>query len=133
MPNRELSNKWMEYAKTDYDVAVHDTTFHPLPIEIICYHCQQAGEKALKAILVYHGSEIQKTHDLSVLLNQCKALEPDLPDLAKQAVELSNFAVVTRYPSSIELEEADMKSALLHADTILKATAKILENKQCRA
>ena len=31
MPNRELSNKWMEYAKMDYDVAVHDTTFHPLP------------------------------------------------------------------------------------------------------
>jgi len=31
MPNRELSKKWMEYAKMDYDVAVHDITFCPLP------------------------------------------------------------------------------------------------------
>ena len=113
----------------DYDVAIHDTTFHPLPIEIICYHCQQAGEKAFKAILAYHGNEILKTHDLSVLLNLCKVLEPDLPDLEKQAVELSNFAVVTRYPSSIGLEEADMKSALLHADAILKVVSQILEGK----
>ena len=126
MPNHELSKKWMEYAKMDYDIAVHDTTFHPLPIEIICYHCQQAGEKAFKAILAYHENEILKTHDLSVLLNLCETLEPNLTDLKKQAVELSNFAVVTRYPSSIELEETDMRSALLHADTILKAATQIL-------
>ena len=130
MPNRELSNKWMKYAKMDYDVALHDTALHPLPIEIICYHCQQAGEKAFKAILAYHDSEIQKTHDLSILLNLCKSLEPDLSDLTKQAVELSDFAVVTRYPSSIELEETDMESALIHADTILKAVAEILEDKR---
>ena len=129
MHNNELSKKWMEYAKMDYDVAVHDTTFRPIPIEIICYHCQQAGEKAFKAILAYHGNEILKTHDLFVLLTISKDLEPDLPDLKKQAVELSNFAVVTRYPSSIELEETDMKSALLHADTILKTVARILEGK----
>jgi hypothetical protein len=43
---------------TDYNVALHDTTFHLVPIEIICYHC----EKALKAILAYHDEIIPHIH-----------------------------------------------------------------------
>jgi len=36
----------------------------PKPFEIICYHAQQAAEKALKAYWVFNDLTPQKTHIL---------------------------------------------------------------------
>ena len=51
--------------------------------EGICFHCQQAVEKYLKAHLVYNNKEINKTHDISQNLSQ----ENSKP---KQGQELAN-------------------------------------------
>lgn len=41
--------EWYEMAAADLGVAKHlDATYYPKPLEIICYHCQQAAEKAIK-------------------------------------------------------------------------------------
>ncbi|MBN2050303.1 MAG: HEPN domain-containing protein [Spirochaetales bacterium] len=40
----------------------------PGPLEIICFHCQQAAEKALKAYLAYNEIRPPKTHDLDELI-----------------------------------------------------------------
>ncbi len=33
--------EWLEYAEKDFGVAKHlFETFRPMPIEIICFHCQ---------------------------------------------------------------------------------------------
>ena len=40
---------------------------YPKPLEIICYHCQQAIEKFLKGVLISKGVTIKKTHDLGLL------------------------------------------------------------------
>ena len=53
MYNPDLFIEWMKYARADYTAAEHLTTHYPVQLEIICYHCQQTGEKALKAILSY--------------------------------------------------------------------------------
>ena len=37
--------------------------------DLVCYHCQQAAEKYLKALLVYHGLVVRKTHDLEELID----------------------------------------------------------------
>ncbi|MDR1299716.1 MAG: HEPN domain-containing protein, partial [Oscillospiraceae bacterium] len=71
MPDLEYANKWLRYANTDYEIALHDTSYRPLPIEIICFHCQQAAEKAMKSILAYHEQSIPKIHDLSRLWYLC--------------------------------------------------------------
>lgn len=47
-----LSSEWLEFAKMDLGAAEYLLTMHPLPVEIICYHCEQAAEKFLKAVLV---------------------------------------------------------------------------------
>ena len=40
-------------AKHSLGVARHlYETYRPQPLEIICYHCQQAAEKAIKAVIV---------------------------------------------------------------------------------
>lgn len=121
MPNVELANAWLRYAKMDYDVAVHDTNLYPLPIEIVCYHAQQAGEKALKAVLAYYGQEIPRTHDLFRLLELCAEHFPDLMDCATAAKRLTDYAVITRYPSMVELELTDMTNALAYAKQLLDA------------
>ncbi|MHB1645175.1 MAG: HEPN domain-containing protein [bacterium] len=35
----------------------------------ICFHCQQAVEKYLKAYLAYNNKEIIKTHDISNIID----------------------------------------------------------------
>ena len=54
MGNNDLFHEWMKYAVADFTAATHLTSHHPVQLEIVCYHSQQAGEKALKAILAYH-------------------------------------------------------------------------------
>lgn len=122
MGNAELYNMWMKYAKADYDAATHLANHHPVHMEIVCFHCQQAGEKALKAILAYHDEEIPRSHDLYELLVRveiyCKGTADMFSDLADQ---LTNFAVVTRYPNGeMEVTKEDMELALLNAEQILK-------------
>ena len=43
--------EWLKTSETDLGVAQHlFENYHPKPIEIVCYHCQQSAEKAIKAI-----------------------------------------------------------------------------------
>jgi len=40
----DLVSEWLEIASNDLTVAHHlFDTMHPKPLEIICYHCQQAN------------------------------------------------------------------------------------------
>ena len=67
--------QWINLADMDYGVAKHlYQTYYPKPYEIICYHCQQSAEKAIKAVIVADGTKggMPKLHDLSFLLNQIK-------------------------------------------------------------
>ena len=77
MANEYLDDarEWLSFAEADLGVAEHlNKTYHPKPLEIICFHCQQAAEKAVKSIIVLNGSQggIPKKHDLFLLLNQIK-------------------------------------------------------------
>ena len=71
----EITASWMEYANGDYETAsfLYERQ-RPRQLEIICYHCQQAAEKAVKGLIVYFGSQggMPKVHDISFLLNQIK-------------------------------------------------------------
>ena len=58
---------WMARAKSDLAIAKM-----PLPegalYEDLCFHAQQAAEKALKAVYQHHEWEFQYTHDLNKLM-----------------------------------------------------------------
>ena len=61
----KASAEWLDIAKTDLGVARHlYDTYHPKPLEIICYHCQQAAEKAIKAVIVANGAQGESVPDL---------------------------------------------------------------------
>jgi len=121
MDGNEYSKEWLKYANIDYSVANYLQNHHPIPIEIICYHCQQAGEKALKALLAFHNEEIQKAHDLYTLLELHSSRYPDMISrFSEQAVRLSDYATITRYPENTnDLTDADIPVALEYAKQIL--------------
>jgi HEPN domain-containing protein len=59
----ELIKSWLKKAEKDLLTAKHELSFADAVTESICFHCQQAAEKYLKAYLVYLGIPFIKTHD----------------------------------------------------------------------
>ena len=67
--------------------------------KIICYHCQQAGEKAVKALYLAADipGGIPRKHDLWFLLEQIKG-KVDIPEtIFDAAEELDPYAIIVRY------------------------------------
>ena len=65
--------------------------------EIVCFHCQQAVEKYLKALLINKGHDkIPKTHNIDLLLNLCRKYDENFVIYA--GTELTSYAVDLRYP-----------------------------------
>ncbi len=91
---------WLRRARSDLVLAGL-----PLPDGVLyndlCFHAQQAVEKCIKAVLVYHGVLLPKTHDIAHLI----ALLPDRtppPPNAENAAGLTTYAVMLRYPGDYE-------------------------------
>ena len=106
------SSEWLEFACMDLSAAEYLLTMHPLPVEIICYHCEQATEKFLKAALVQFDREPPKTHDLIQLCKLCCEIDVQFDQIADACIELTPYGVQVRYPSNLELDETDAACAL---------------------
>ena len=114
--------EWLKTAETDLGVAQHlFEHYHPKPIEIVCYHCQQSAEKAIKAVIISYGAPggMPKLHDLSFLLNQVKNLVCVDDSLYDYADTLTPYGVSVRYPNELFLEERHAVAALAYAAEIL--------------
>jgi HEPN domain-containing protein len=66
--------------------------------DLVCFCCQQAAEKYLKALLEELGQTIPKTHVLEKLLNLLAPHHPTLRPHRRGLRFLTKFAVETRYP-----------------------------------
>jgi len=66
----------------------------------LCFHAQQAAEKALKAVLAARSVPIEKTHDLEALLNDCIAAGQPLGPIRPEVDLLNPYSVASRYPDS---------------------------------
>lgn len=113
---------WLDFARMDYDAAHTLFNHHPRPCEIICYHCQQAAEKAIKALFIFFNipGGIPRKHDLSFLLNQLRNQTDISKELIMCADMLSMYGVISRYPNEIQVDELRTRLALQHAEAILQ-------------
>ncbi|MCK4766089.1 MAG: HEPN domain-containing protein [Candidatus Aminicenantes bacterium] len=50
---KDLVNNWIIKADKDLKSVEHELTFEDAVTETICFHCQQAAEKYLKAYLIF--------------------------------------------------------------------------------
>lgn len=112
MSEKSLSSEWLEMAEMDLGAAEYLLGMRPVPVEIICYHCEQAAEKLLKGVLLQFDMDPPKTHDLVQLCKLCCGMDARFEQLADACVELTPYGVQVRYPSNLELDETDMSSAL---------------------
>ncbi len=67
-------------------------------LEDLCFDAQQTAEKAIKALLIHRGIDFPYIHDLNKLLLLLEQAGEPIPDAVRAAKDLSQFAVVTRYP-----------------------------------
>lgn len=127
--------EWLALAETDLGVARHlYETYRPQPLEIICYHCQQAAEKAIKAVIVACGARggMPKLHDLSFLLGQLKNMVEIDERYYDYADALTPYGVAVRYPSELQLEERHAKTALEYTAALLEWTKSVCEEQATR-
>ncbi len=58
---------WIENTKNDLKLAEIGSQYDVIA-SLICFHAQQAAEKALKAVLLHHKINFPLVHDLEALL-----------------------------------------------------------------
>ena len=112
MNGKPLGREWLDFAEMDLNAAEYLLDMRPLPVEIICYHCEQAAEKLLKGALVHFNVDPPRTHDLIQLCKLCSDMDARFEALADACVDLTPYGVQVRYPSDLELDESDTHSAL---------------------
>jgi len=104
--------EWFFFADADFDSAQILNNAYCKHSEIICYHCQQAVEKYLKAFLCYKGVIPPKIHVLETLCALCSDFDSSFNDIAKDCAYLSPFAVHARYPLEMEITDINTLKSL---------------------
>ena len=117
--DKELVTEWFRFADMDLDIAENSLkTMHPAPLEIICYHCQQAVEKFIKGLIIAFDNEPEKTHDLLKIIAVLKKYVDFPTELEGFAEILTLYGVRTRYPNAIFVDEDQTKIAISQANKI---------------
>jgi len=109
---RELINSWIDKAEKDLLSAEHELSFPDAVTETVCFHCQQAVEKYLKAYLVFLGLSFTKTHEIGELITKCENKDRGISTLKEEADKLTDYAIEIRYPEDmVEPTIEDAKEA----------------------
>lgn len=106
---------WLQHARSDFALAEAPPAQGVL-LEALCFHLQQAVEKAMKAVLLFETGETPpRSHDLVLLLDLVNQSSiPIPPPLERTAAQrLTIYAVLARYPSDFaEIDEAEWRDAV---------------------
>jgi HEPN domain-containing protein len=108
--------KWFRKAENDLLSITNNLASTNIPIDVCCFHAQQASEKYLKAYLVSKNASFPKTHDLQSLILLCSSINPLFKEILDTGLKLSDFSVAIRYPDEFDdLTLLDAKNALDNA------------------
>ncbi|MEN6645241.1 MAG: HEPN domain-containing protein [Armatimonadia bacterium] len=95
--------------------------------DIVCFHAQQATEKAIKAVLALQGVAYPFRHNLDELMG----LSPDLPEALAERRDaiaaLTEFAIAARYEDIIGPDRQRVEAVLAIASFVYEtAVAEVL-------
>jgi HEPN domain-containing protein len=93
------ARRWLAQAQSDLafaEIGVREGFYAQA-----CFICQQAGEKALKAIHYRRGARLVLGHSLTELLHDLLADQPALGELRDAARQLDQYYIPTRYPNGL--------------------------------
>jgi HEPN domain-containing protein len=89
---------WLTKAMNDLRGVDVDLAAKPPLLEDALFHCQQVVEKSFKAFLTYHNEPFRRTHSLEETGEACLRYDATLKPLVDEAVPLSQYAWMYRYP-----------------------------------
>lgn len=131
-PNpRAEAERWIAQAQSDLAFAQYglDGGFYAQA----CFMCQQAGEKALKALHYLGGARLVTSHSLMRLLGALRSQHPQLSGLEEAARRLDLYYVPTRYPNGLPddipanvFSRAQASEAVTLARGIVESAARLL-------
>lgn len=100
-----LQMAWLKNAISDLAIAQIELPEGGM-YEQLCFHAQQAAEKSIKALLLHLGIDFPFTHNIQLLVSLLPLDIQSQPDF-REAVILTSYAVLTRYPGELELVTID--------------------------
>ena len=110
---------WLKRANSSLELAKYSDN-ELVCYEDLCFQAHQAVEKGLKGLLIYYGVEPEKTHNLSMLLQELEKFT-EISNEVKEVLKLYNFAVQTRYPGDyVKVEKEEYERSIIIAEECLK-------------
>jgi len=98
MAKEENYLKWVKRAESNLKLAKIGNK-KGIVYEDLCFEAQQSAEKALKALLIFFEDKFPKVHSFTVLLERLERYVK-IPKEIKEVLDLSDYAVQTRYPGA---------------------------------
>lgn len=127
VPFLDAARDWKAKADGDLRSARTLLDLEPPETDAVAFHCQQAAEKYLKALLVAVGVEPPRTHDLGVLRELASDKFPEIAELQDACEYLTPFAVQTCYPLfEPPISAADASEAMSKSEAICDAIQKLV-------
>jgi HEPN domain-containing protein len=121
------AREWLLKVALDLRGARLDLDATPPLLEDALFHCQQAVEKAFKALLVWHDRIFRKTHSLEELGRAACAIDSALTNLVDEAVPLTEYAWAFRYPGAPPVPDvAEAEAAYELATRVIRAVVERL-------
>ena len=125
MPANLIWKEWLAKAQEDASVGEEILAMGHFPSPA-CFHFQQATEKYLKALLLFHSKDFPKTHDLAVISKLVSEVEQEIVTVEGELQMLARYSVETRYPGDypeVLLSEAEQ------AQTAMRKVADFVKTK----
>lgn len=127
----KLYEIWLKKAQNDLKSAKKLMMGEEIITDTAIYHCQQCGEKSLKAYLSYYNKPLKKTHDLELLVEYCIEIDEEFERIYDIAVELTPFSTLFRYPGEIiEPDKKDVIEAIDKAEKIYNFVIRKINDSQ---
>ena len=119
---KKIIELWIKKAENDIKCAKLILDSEEKLTDMICFHAQQAVEKALKAFLTANVVRVGKTHDIMALIKQSIEVDQDFRELPlNDLAQLTFYAVEVRYPDDYYLPTlSEARRAVELAEMVLE-------------
>ena len=116
---------WLRYARSDLALASAPAPEGVL-LETLCFHAQQAAEKAIQAVLINRGIAAPRLHSIERLV-QLLPEDVTQPEDLKAAAELTAYATTLRYPTDEDpVTSEELAQAVALSETVVDWAARTI-------
>ena len=119
----DAAREWLSVIEDDLKQVINNLD-GPMPSPTgAAYHCQQAAEKLVKAVLVSLELDFPRTHDIAALVGLIPSGHPLKNDVMRFR-QLTPYAIAYRYPVEDEWEMPDAEALRAWLSAIEHSLAK---------